>query len=349
MAEELEADRVPRAPSMTTSFSNLPFELRREVWHHHFNSHRHIHVICSANNTYYPPADPPLFPLHLSLDATTNETIQPQDSARLAHASQAHSEARVAFLETQVVADLTTCGPGLACYPRNRLEAYARGKLSVAASRRLLSRVITSDQVNAECEVLLKRDVEAGAARFSINVNTDLVYFLDYQSGRMLSRLCGASWLPRVKQIALAIVDGRYGPGIVWNHENMGDEIRRHNQTEGGADPTSFMSGMAGRFSKFFLVVIPGTAQCETLSGALNNNIGRDEFGFAALEDCAGILSDWEMSQAREVVDRVTTQIKEAFPPGNRPYEIQGVVDIDCKLPVGDVTYKRRLRAIKST
>lgn len=331
---------------MNSSFSKLPFELRREIWHHHFNSHRHIHVICSANNTYYPPADPPLFPLHLCLDATTNETLQPRDSARLARASQTHSEARVAFLESQVVADLTTCGPGLAGYPRDRLEAYARGKLSVAASRRLLSRVITSDQVNVECDVLLKRDIEAGAARFPVNVNTDLVYFLDYQSGRMFSRLCGASWMPRVKQIALAVVDGRYGPGIVWNHENMSDEIRRHQQTEGGTDPASFMSGMAGRFSKFFLVVIPGTAQCETLSNALN--IRLDEFGFAALKDCAGILSDWEMSQAKVVIDRVTTQIREAFPPCNRPYEIQGVVDIDCKLPVGDVTYKRRPRAVKS-
>lgn len=331
---------------MTTSFSNLPFELRREVWHHHFNSHRHIHVICSANNTYYPPADPPLFPLHLSLDATTNETLHPRDYARLAHASRAHSEARATFLETRAIADLITCGPGLASYSRDRLENYARGKLSIAASRRLLSRVITSDQVSAECESLLKRDAEAAKVRFPVNVNTDLVYFLDYQSGRMFSKLCGATWMPKVKQIALAVVDGRYGPGIVWNHDNMGDEIRRHTHSDGGAFPASLMSGVAGRFFRFFLVIIPGMAQCETPPST--HNVGRDEFGFSALEDCAEILSDWELSQAKEVIGRVTTQIEDAFPPGDRPYEIRGVVDIDCKLPVGDVTYRRRPRALKS-
>ncbi|ROW08959.1 hypothetical protein VMCG_02962 [Cytospora schulzeri] len=345
MAEKLESERVSAPPTLT-SFSNLPFELRREVWHHHFNSHRNIHVICSANNTYYPPADPPLYPLYLPLDAATNETLHPQDSARLALASQAHYEARAAFRETHVVADLTTCGPGLASYPRDRLETYARGKLSIAASRRLLSRVITSEQGKGECDVLLKRDAEAGAVRFPVNVNTDLVYFLDYQNGRMFSKLCGASWMSRVKQIALAVVDGRFGPGIVWNHENMGDEIRRHNEPEGGAGPASFMSGETGRFSTFSLVVIPATAQSETSLGALD--IRRDEFGFAALEDCAKILSEWELSQAKEVIERVTTQIEEAFPPGNRPYEIRSVVDIDCKLPVGVVTYKRRLRAPKS-
>ncbi|KUI71397.1 hypothetical protein VM1G_06950 [Cytospora mali] len=347
MAKEKEVECVPTAPFSTTCFSDLPFEVRRQIWHHHFNSYPRIHVICSANNTLYPPANPPLFPIHRSLDASTNATLHPWDTARYAHASLTHSEARDAFLETQVVADLTACGPGLADYRRDRLNGYARGRLSVAASRGLLSRVITNDQVNAESEVLLKLDTEAGAVRFPVNMKSDLVYFLDYQNGRMFSKFCGAPWMHKVEQIALAVVDGRYGPGIVWNHEDMGDEIRRHNETDGKAESSSFMSGEAGRFSKFFLVIIPSMAQSSTRPGLLD--IERDEFGFAALEDCAGFLSDWEMPQAKEVIDRVTTQIEKAFPPGDRPYEIRGVVDIDCKQPVGDVTYRRRMRAPSSS
>lgn len=342
----MEAVCVPGAPSPTTCFADLPFELRREIWHHHFNGRRHIRIISSANNTAYPPANPPPIPLHFSLDATTNAPLHLRDIARPSDARYAHSEARNAFLETQVIADLATCGPGLASYSQDQLERYAHGQLCVAANRGLLSRAITGYQVKFECEALLKRDIEAGAVRFPVCMKSDLVYFLDYQNGRMFSKLCGSSWMPKVKQIALAVADGRYGPGVVWNNGNMGDEIRRHNQTEGRAQSALFMSGKAGRFSTFYLVVIPETTKGTTSSRWLD--IEHDEFGFAALEDCAGRLSQWEMSQAIEVTDRVTAQIKEAFPPGDRPYEIRAVVDIDFVQPIGDVTYKRRPRVFNA-
>lgn len=109
-----------------------------------------------------------------------------------------------------------------------------------------------------------------------------------------------------------------------WNDGNMREAILAYSLL----DSLSFLTGDAGRFTEFMLVITPQ----ETEDGVLPHRLKRDEFGFASFVDCVAMkvpMSYLTLAPAKKAIPRVTRSIREAFPTGDRPYRISVVVDVD--------------------